>query len=141
MLLFISIMAITSCGKKGCTNKYATNYCWKCKDDDGTCNYKSTMIFWFNKTTSDNLIADGFGYNGYYDIDVIVDYQYVGALNAGNYDTSEPNCNSNNISVTKEFSGASTKSFSLVIGGGSILNGTIQFSATNTCNSYQIIYP
>jgi len=87
MLLFISIMAITSCGKKGCTNKYATNYCWKCKDDDGTCNYKSTMIFWFNKTTSDNLIADGFGYNGYYDIDVIVDYQYVGALNAGNYDT------------------------------------------------------
>jgi len=63
-LLFLSVIigmmvAVTSCGKKGCTDPNSENYCEKCKGDDGSCQYEGKVLFWWDKTTSDSMQAHG----------------------------------------------------------------------------------
>jgi hypothetical protein len=48
--LFVVLVTLSSCGKKGCTDSNATNYCDECKKDDGSCTYKASVQFWYNQT-------------------------------------------------------------------------------------------
>jgi hypothetical protein len=62
-MMFGTLLILSSCDKRGCTNSNASNYCVECKEDDGSCytdRYKSRRVFWFDKTTSDSLIANGY---------------------------------------------------------------------------------
>ena len=45
-LLIVGTTIFSSCGKKGCTDSTATNYCSECKNDDGSCQYNGQVIFW-----------------------------------------------------------------------------------------------
>ncbi|MBU2019805.1 MAG: hypothetical protein KJ941_09175 [Bacteroidetes bacterium] len=43
-LLFLSVTAISSCKKKGCTDPLAINYFSDVKSDDGSCSYSTTRM-------------------------------------------------------------------------------------------------
>ena len=135
-------MALSSCGKKGCTDSTAINYCEKCKKNDGSCQYKATVQFWFNKTTSDNLIA-----NGYTAIHIIVDGDEVGPIPVGAY--SGGTCGINTpLTDNRELGNNSTKTFSCHVEGMDssgdytivFWSGDVKYDGTKSCTSHEFIY-
>ncbi|MGZ3904288.1 MAG: hypothetical protein ACXVC6_11365 [Bacteroidia bacterium] len=62
-LAILSLIALFfgSCKKAGCNDSIAENYCSDCnKVDNSHCVYGTFYhIFWFNKSTSDSLLAHG----------------------------------------------------------------------------------
>lgn len=61
LILLCSVLALTSCYKKGCTDQNANNYdsnantgdpCWEC-------DYNGSVLFYFNNVTRDSLIHRG----------------------------------------------------------------------------------
>ncbi len=104
LTIAIGIIIASSCSKKkGCTDSTATNYCSECKKDNGTCHYEGVFkhIFWFDKATSDSLIAHG--YTEVSCVNIITDQTpYNGmpmftTVSSNRYFSSAPVCHQNNI--------------------------------------------
>ena len=90
-------MALSSCGKKGCTDTSADNYCDECKKDDGSCIYKGKMVIQWGEAFADDVEADGVT-----GIKVYVDGEFINTYPTTTYWTSAPNCDANgSITYTK----------------------------------------
>jgi hypothetical protein len=50
------IFVLQACYKPGCTDPGALNYDEKAKQDDLSCSYTGSVVFWMKPTTSDSLI-------------------------------------------------------------------------------------
>lgn len=57
-----TLLALTTVGCKkypGCMDENAENYNWEAEEDDGTCSYRGSAVFYHGELTSGNLLADG----------------------------------------------------------------------------------
>ena len=129
--------SMTSCKKEGCTDSYATNYDEKADKDNGTCTYTASVQFWYNKSTSDALVALGVTNLKYY-----IDNQLIGSTAADVFFTGDPSCTQSNVirksvdlgtSVTKSFT------YKIVDDAGDVLwEGTDKYDGTKSCYSIQL---
>lgn len=131
-------MFFASCAKKGCTDKNAANYESGATRDDGTCTYKGSVVFWYDKTCSGLLALDGTTSLTYY-----VDGKVVGSSAASVYWTGAPNCGqAASITVEKDLGFSKTKTYSYSVkdqDGVEIWGGSINFEG-NTCLKQELTY-
>lgn len=129
-----SVFTFSSCGKKGCVDVDAKNYCDECKKEDGSCTYEGKIVFWNNQSTSTFLVGDGAVTLTYY-----VDGSLVGSSAASVYWSGAPNCGQS-VSVTKDLGKNKSKTSTYSVKdqtGFEYYSGSVTFSA-NTCTSYQL---
>ncbi len=136
-LLGISLFSLQSCRpEEGCTNKDATNYSPDAEKDDGTCKYSGEIVFWYNSTTSANLIDYLSESLTFY-----VDGAVVGSTSTSVYWGSAPNCGQNaSITVTKDLGTNKSKTFNYYVKDDwdeILWEGTVTFEA-NTCIKTQL---
>lgn len=134
LILFVFFgLFISSCGKKGCTDSQATNYCEKCKRNDGSCVYQSQCIFWHNKATNDSLIAHGKTYL-FYAVNGIIIKQYFIQTSVSN---SPPECKTIGMATTERSlknDGSHMEYYEIIDNSSNVLwNGYIDFNANSPC--------
>jgi len=134
----ITILTSSCAKEKGCTDPNSINYNADAKEDDGSCEYEGSIVFWYNKATSDSLLNDGATSLTYY-----VDGKVVGSSATSVYWTGKPNCGQNgSVTVTKNLGKVKSKSFTYSVKddtGYEHWKGTVEFKA-NTCEDIQLIW-
>jgi hypothetical protein len=85
-----------SCARKGCTDETAENFDVHAKKSDNTCTYKGSVVFWYGKETSQQLISSGATSLIYY-----FDNQLVGSTSTSVYFNGAPECGQNGT-ITSE---------------------------------------
>ncbi len=137
---FLIVISSLSCKKnKGCTDKDATNYNADAQEDDGSCNYVSYMVFWFNQTTANHLIS-----SGYSNIKCTIDGAEVGSTQPGSYFNSAPTCGqSNSLTITEQMGNNKSKTIEYVfkdaVSGNVIWSGSIDLT-TGVCSPKYLSY-
>lgn len=107
------ILSMHSCDSKvkGCTDPDSINFDELAEKNDGSCEYESDAVIWYNKATSEGLIKDGATALTFY-----IDGEVVGSSAASVYWTGEPDCGDNGtISVTEYLGHDKVKSFILSV--------------------------
>jgi len=87
--LFTIVLLAGSCSKdskKGCTDSTASNYD-AAAEEDCCCTYKGRVLFYFNKATSDRLIANQSNSLLFY-----IGNTKVGTFSSANFFNGEPIC-------------------------------------------------
>lgn len=142
--LFISsflmmTFAFVSCKKQeGCTDKNASNYSADAEEDDGTCTYEGSLVFWYNQATSEGLQFDLSSSLSFY-----VDGIIVGSTATSQYWTGAPTCGANaSITVDKNLGLVKSKSYPYQViddWGDVIWEGNVTIDA-NSCYQLQLTY-
>ncbi len=130
---------LSSCVKMGCTDADANNYDWEAKEDDNTCTYDASVIFWHDLETANNL-ADA----GVITLKFFVDSVEVGTKDvwiecSGGFANCEDACG---VTVTTEIGDPKTKPFSYSITnqtGVEFFSGTSEFVGAD-CVPMQLVY-
>lgn len=60
-IIYITFLGLVSCKKPvpGCTDQNAENWSFEAEENDGTCSYRGSAVFYHDMQTSQNLIDDG----------------------------------------------------------------------------------
>jgi hypothetical protein len=137
LLIGAMSICVTSCSKEqGCTDPDSKNYNINAEEDDGSCLYEGSIVFWFNQSTANDLMEDDAISLKYY-----VDGNLIGSSATSVYWTGAPNCDqSGAVSVTKDLGDTKTKSFTYSVKdqtGFEYWSGNIIFTA-NTCTAYEL---
>jgi hypothetical protein len=135
------IAILNSCKKstiKGCMDPDSRNYNSKADEDDGSCAYDGSIVFWYNQATSDSLVANGSVSLTYY-----VDGVVVGSSATSVYWTGAPNCGqSGSVTINKDLGSNKSRTASYSVKDESGLeywSGTLTFTA-NTCQATELTY-
>ncbi|MBU2019706.1 MAG: hypothetical protein KJ941_08680, partial [Bacteroidetes bacterium] len=83
LLIGLVLVVFSACKKKGCTDASAKNYNSKAKKEDQSCEYTSTIIFWYSQATRDVLEIS-------YPLRVRVGGKQAGLIYSGNAFSAEP---------------------------------------------------
>ncbi len=123
-----------SCKRKGCTYDNATNFSKKAKLDDGKCEFESKVSFWFNESTSNNLVSYGVT-----TLHVYVDDKEVGQINVSDWKVGA-DCGGNNLTARNAYTGTEKKTYTYK---GRSQDGTLYFQGTfqaspNECRSIEL---
>lgn len=139
LFLIGGVAVINSCKKdkvKGCMDKDSKNYNSAAQEDNGSCAYEGSIVFWYNQANSVFLVNDGATSLTYY-----VNGAVVGSSAASVYWTGAPNCDqSGSVTVKKDLGSVKSKSFTYSVKdqtGYEYYAGSLTFDA-NTCTSYQL---
>jgi len=138
IVVLIGTIAFTGCKKEqGCTDADATNYSTIAEEDDGTCTYTGSVVFWYDATTSANLITDGAT-----SLTIEVDGSVVGSYATSVYFTSAPDCETASIvKAEKDLGLVKTKDYTYSIKddtGHEYFSGSVTFDATNSCLALEL---
>ncbi len=137
--LFAIAVLFNSCKKEeGCTDKNASNYSADAEEDDGTCTYKGSVVFWYNQASSEGLQLDLSSSLSFY-LDGII----VGSTATSQYWTGGPTCGANaSITVEKDLGLVKSKSYPYQVKddwGDIIWEGNVTIDA-NSCYQLQLVY-
>ena len=132
----LAVTLFTACGKKGCTDAYAANYCDECKKDDGSCSFKGRYVIWIK--TGDISAGES--------VNVYMDGVYQG--NIAVTFSSSPECGATGaLTIEKDLGKSKSKGYTTIYK--PLVNGvedtdsnnwlvrTSNFKA-NTCVNYQL---
>jgi hypothetical protein len=136
-VIVLMLSAMVGCKQEGCTDSDSLNFSSRAKEDDGSCVYEASAVFWHNQTASDSLQSNEVSTVTYY-----VDDAAVGSTATTVYWTSAPSCGENgSISITKRLGRAKTKNFDYRVEdqNGSILEEGQLTMTANTCEAVQFI--
>lgn len=130
-------LGLSSCQKEGCTDLDAVNLDEKAKDDDGSCIYAGTQIFWYGEETALFLYN-----NGVTSLTFYLNGNVVGSTNAEIYRTVEPSCGDElgTVVVDKDLGSFKTQAYTLSVkaqDNTEIWNTTVNFNA-NSCNTLEL---
>lgn len=142
----LALLAVTcfGCGEEeeiipGCTDAYAVNFNPEANEDNGTCAYEGTVLFWLSAATADSLTEEGISsLNIYFDSETIGSYLVASAF------ASAPPCDTTGV-VTKEKNLGSARqqqfSYEIVNDFGLVMwTGSVNVNATFSCNRVEIIF-
>ena len=136
MVSLLMLVLVSGCKKEGCTDPDSKNYDPEAKVDDHSCQYEGSVVFWYNKTTSDSLMS--------YDaqsLTIYVDNQVIGSYATNVYFTSQPDCSTQSVvTTTKDLGPAKSKSYSYKVvddDGYTWWQGNINIDA-NTCLALEL---
>jgi hypothetical protein len=125
---FAVLLVFSSCNKEGCTDESATNTKGGAKKDDGSCTYKSTVVFWHTNTTKSVLNSQGTTALVYY-----LDGTQLGTSDPNIVFSSAPDCSETTAFVRSiAYDQATTKVLSYEV---KSQTGQLEFSGTITFTS------
>ncbi len=84
----ITLMAISSCKKKGCMDVNAKNYNAEAQKDDETCVYEGNVMFWTHAGDNTELQL----VKSVMSLDIYVDDEMIGELSTNYIGTEAPAC-------------------------------------------------
>ncbi len=87
ILLFFSLLMLSSCKKEGCMDNAARNYDSEVKKDDGSCLYDASAIFWIDAATSSSFQNSFIN-----ELKVYVDGEYIGKMSTNSSLLEAPDC-------------------------------------------------
>ncbi|MCF8294443.1 MAG: hypothetical protein K9I34_00130 [Bacteroidales bacterium] len=141
-MLTITLLSVSACQpEQGCTDPDSINYSATAEENDGSCTYESSLVFWFNANTS------LFFQNNYMDeLKVYVDDILIGTMPSNSSYLSTPDCNAGGITYNANLGTAKTKTISFIIkypvyypepAEYDYISGSLQIQGGH-CQSYQI---
>lgn len=138
MLISATIFTQSCKDEKGCTDIDAVNYNILAEEDDGSCTYEGSIVFWYGEQTCDSLLAYASISLRYY-----VENNIVGSGSTSVYYTGAPDCGDDGtITVTKDIGSVKSKSYTYKViddADYEIWTGTLTFEA-NTCTSIELTW-
>lgn len=137
--VLVATTTFVGCKKEGCTDVYAKNYDSDSKTDDGTCQYEGSVQFWYNQSTSENLIDDGST-----SLTFSVDGTVIGSYATSVFFSGDPSCGQSSVVRTiKDLGAAKTKTSTYKVVddfGDEIWAGNVTFDASKECLSIELTY-
>lgn len=93
----ISFLIISSCSKKACTDIDSVNYDSSANKNDGSCEYESKIIFWFDSDFSDLLAST----RNVSSLSFHIEGEKINTTNITNFQTVQPDCTQTAIDFVK----------------------------------------
>ena len=119
-------------------DKDSKTYSPTAQEDDGSCLYDGSIVFWYNQTASTGLIADGATALTFY-----LNNQVIGSSATSVSWTAAPDCGQNgSITVTEDLGKVKTHAYSLSVKdqtGFEYWTVTVNVDA-NTCTQFQLVW-
>ncbi len=130
---------MSGCGKKGCTDRDASNYSASAKRDNETCRYEGSVVFWVSQSSAQQMLNDNIQ-----SLVVYLDGDVVGTIsNTGQTFTAAPACGeANAITVTQDLFSAKTKALTYrVLDDQSVKRwaGVVTLNG-NQCEQFELVY-
>ena len=142
-VIIVAILIISSCKKdkvKGCMDSVATNYNSKATEDDGSCKYQGSLVFWNNMALQDTLTAHGSDTLIYYINNVKVGTSIV----ASSGRSGAPSCGQSGVfTLTEQLGSVKSQTYQYSVNDNSgyfTWSGTVTITATPSCTPFQILY-
>ena len=107
----LSLLAVTSCKKKGCIDTNAKNYSSEAKKDDGSCTYEASAVFWIHKDSYIGIPNP--------QVEVFIEGNSVGTMSTTTNYLTSPNCGEGGVTYYAELNSEKNK----------IINYEIKYSA------------
>jgi hypothetical protein len=108
IIILAGFMTILSgCKKEGCTDNTAKNFDPKAKKSNNTCQFESSVVFWYGKDVANSAKLSGITSFRFY-----VDNELIGSTASDVYWTGAPDCGQNgSMTATKDLGGSKSKAF------------------------------
>ena len=138
-IVLIGTVAFTGCSKEqGCMDVDAANYSETAEEDDASCTYKGSVLFYYGEAASTSFINDGAT-----SLTIKVDGAIIGSYATSVYFTSTPDCETASVvKVEKDLGTSKSKSYNYSVEdntGHEYSSGTATFDA-NTCTAVEITF-